>query len=107
LKKEKFETKWNEFQDIQYAIERQTGEPASEEKYRAEFEDLYFEVMTECDKMLTEADNKENQNFNSYKIPKSSTNSYQASVVKLVALKVPEFSGSYNEWATFMDVFGA
>jgi hypothetical protein len=61
-KKEKVETSWEEFQDIQYAIECQTEEPAAEEKYRAEFEDLYFEVMAECDKRLTEADNKENQN---------------------------------------------
>lgn len=105
-RKEKVETSWDEFQEIQYAMECQTEEPAAEEKYRAEFEDLYFEVMAECNKMLTEVGNKENKNSDS-KIPKSSTNSHQASVVKLAALNVPEFSGNYKEWTTFKDVFGA
>jgi len=33
--------------------------------------------------------------------------SHQASIVKLAALKVPEFNGNYQEWSTFNDMFTA
>jgi hypothetical protein len=89
----KIEENWEEFQNIQSIIEANVTEPTritAEENYRFEFEDLYFNVIVEGEKIIT------NQNARSDAKPESMAGSYQPSVVNLAALNVPEFQG----WAS-------
>jgi len=110
VRKQKIEECWDEFQNIQSAIEvKVTNEAAAavEENYRFEFEDLYFQAIADSEKMLNKAGHNINQNISNSELPGSTASSHQASIVKLAALNVPQFSGNYKEWSTFNDMFTA
>ncbi|KAL4099118.1 hypothetical protein QTP88_023596 [Uroleucon formosanum] len=110
VRKQKIEECWDEFQNIQSAIEvKVTNEAAAavEENYRFEFEDLYFQAIADSEKMLNKTGHNINQNISNSELPGSTASSHQASIVKLAALNVPQFSGNYKEWSTFNDMFTA
>ncbi|KAL4148855.1 hypothetical protein QTP88_003000 [Uroleucon formosanum] len=110
VRKQKIEECWDEFQNIQSAIEvKVTNEAAAavEENYRFEFEDLYFQAIADSEKMLNKTGHNINQNISNSEPPGSTASSHQASIVKLAALNVPQFSGNYKEWSTFNDMFTA
>lgn len=106
------------FEEVQSSIEEDTGLTDDSEKYRAEVEELYYITKANCDKIIKEEEPLGNnnhtrsngENFNnstadSNQVP--SLNSSFTPAVKLAALKIPKFTGSYAEWATFCDIFTA
>lgn len=112
--KELFES----FDEIQSSIEEENGLTEEGETYRAEIEELYYNTMANCEKIIKEMEPPENTNHahinretfnnsvnNSNQVP--SINSSLTPSVKLAALKIPKFTGSYEEWATFSDIFTA
>lgn len=114
VRKQKIEERWDEFQRIQSTIETKVTEKTAaetEEAYRFEFEDLYFQAVVDSDKIINKSGHSSNQktsnNSGNSEIPDSTASSRQASIVKLAALNVPEFSGNYKEWSTFNDMFTA
>ncbi|XP_022182788.1 uncharacterized protein LOC111042467 [Myzus persicae] len=111
---------WNEFQKIQQEIEQNAEDAHVEEAYRIEVEELYFDMMASCETLvekmkLSDETNVNEDEFNQRSSRQSTTiagrsgsgTSNQASIVKLAALSVPEYSGDYKEWATFHDMFVA
>jgi len=111
---------WNEFQKIQQEIEQNAEDAAAEEAYRIEVEELYFDIIASCEtwveKMkLSNEKNVDEDEANQTSSRQSANTSYksgsgtsnQASIVKLAALSVPEYSGDYKEWATFHDMYVA
>lgn len=119
VRKNKIDDDWDEFQKIQSTIEANITDEASitaTENYRIEFEDLYFHVIAAAERLLSRAIQDVNESRRSEESvnvtgnnrnPSSAGGSHQASIVKLAALNVPEFSGSYREWSTFNDMFTA
>jgi len=77
---------------------------AAEENYRFEFEELYFRAIAESEKVLIKNSREVCQKSS---VSKDETGGHQASIVKLVALNVPKFSGNYKEWSTFKYMFTA
>lgn len=120
IRREKAEESWEEFQEVQLKIEITNKTAiATEKAYRSEFEDMYYLAISGYEKIL-ENRNKSNgeysgeesnaENISHHSMGGSnggSCTSNQASIVKLAALNVPQFSGDYNEWSTFHDIFVA
>jgi len=86
--------------------------------YRDEFENLYISAVANCirlvkkhkkldepqsDQVSNEIKNNTAQNVSSVR----SSVRNQASVIKLVALEIPKFSGDYKQWSSFKDIFTA
>jgi len=118
VKKEKIEESWTEFQNIQSTIEQKSINPENEELYRDEFENLYYTAVAGYIRLVekykkvegpssvqvsNEIENNAGQSVSSA----ISSVSNQASIVKLAALNVPNFSGDYKAWSTFNDMFTA
>ncbi|XP_050055037.1 uncharacterized protein LOC114131043 [Aphis gossypii] len=118
VKKEKIEEGWTEFQNIQSTIEQKSINPENEELYRDEFENLYYTAVAGYIRLVekykkvegpssvqvsNEIENNAGQSVSSAR----SSVSNQASIVKLAALNVPNFSGDYKQWSTFNDMFTA
>lgn len=123
IRKEKIEETWSEYQRIQSEIEETEGvEMDEQDKYREEFEEMFFKAVGIA-KKLTEPvfDGKKVQpyrgidedgtcegNYRSIETTndiKDSGRKISRPPIRLSALNVPTFSGEYNEWATFHDIF--
>lgn len=102
---------------MQLQSEEENGANEDNEKYRDEFENLYFESMAKCEKVLKMIDNTgtnassanigSNANISVKNDIASGSNPNINSMVKLAALQVPQFSGAYTDWAAFHDIFSA
>jgi len=107
------------FDEIQTSIEDIIGITEEEEKYRGEVEELYYKTIASCEKLIKEEYFTENDHYvrsgGNYVFNNSATGSNQvpsfntslAPVVKLAALKIPKFTGTYAEWSAFNDIFTA
>lgn len=111
---------WDEFQKIQIEIEQNAEDALMEESYRIEVEELYFDMIARCETLVEkskvlneinvdedELNQRSSHQSTNISCKSGSGTSNQASIVKLAALSVPEYSGDYKEWATFHDMFVA
>src|ERR1700678_3158060 len=51
-RREKIKVIWDDFEQVQTQIEEEKGVSEESEKYRIEFEELYFKSMADCDKIM-------------------------------------------------------
>ncbi|KAF0747923.1 DUF1758 domain-containing protein [Aphis craccivora] len=86
----RIEERWDEFQRIQSTIETKVTEKTAaetEEAYRFEFEDLYFQAVVDSDKIINKSGHTSNQktsnNSGNSEIPDSTASSRQASILIL------------------------
>jgi len=102
---------------VQLQIEEEDSTNDDNERYRDEFENLYFENMAKSEKILKMADST-STNANSVNVGSNahisikndnaaSINPNVNSIVKLPPLEIPQFSGTYTEWAAYHDIFSA
>jgi len=112
VRREQIEDVWTEYEQVQSAIEMEEGSNIeTQNKYRAEFEDLYFKTIAIAGKIIIAAgwvvsqDENTNKNTNT-DIPNVCMNKVLSSI-KLSSLSVPVFTGNYQEWASFYDIFSA
>jgi len=112
VRREKIEESWAEYEQVQAAIEMEEGISIDvQNKYRMEFEDLYFKTIAAAEKIMIGAgstvsqDESRNKNSDT-DIPNACMNKV-LSTVKLTSLSVPEFTGNYQEWASFYNIFSA
>lgn len=113
---EKTTEAWHDFQQVQTQIEEE-GETADEsEKYRKGFEELYYDNVAKCNKMVRAAAPGVTSNSPSNRTSSFSTNddinSHSnlhpvQSALKLAAIEIPKFTGVYTEWAAFYDIYMA
>lgn len=101
LRTEKIREIWNEFDVVQNNIEAKDD---SEEnlRYRDTFINSYFDALTIAEERL------ENMcDINSQQVRSTYTldNNIQSASVRLKPLEVPIFTGKFDEWATFQDMF--
>lgn len=104
---------------MQLEIEEEMPNMSEEHKaYRNECEELYFQAVAECEKIINKSNNItiRNNEYNADSEEKidmtrssSHNDSYmpKSSVVKLAAINIPLFSGDYKNWSTFNDMFMA
>jgi ribosomal protein S17E len=119
IRAEKGREMWDDFQHVQSQIEELNGVDDNTERYRNEFEELYYINLAKCEKLLREAASRAASTLSNgvagnvtptiSDYAASRDNSVQSvqSTVKLAALQIPEFSGRYTEWASFYDIFTA
>lgn len=123
IRKEKIEETWSEYERIQSEIEETEGvEMDEQDKYREEFEEMFFKAVGIAKKLTepvfneqkvqpyrgTDEDGTCEGNYRSIETTtdiKDSDRKISRPPVRLSALNVPTFSGEYNEWATFHDIF--
>jgi len=118
-RRDKCEELWREYDKIQSEIEDEMPNMSEEhEAYRNEFEELYFQAIAECEKLIKKSNNITMPNSEHYidddekiDMTKSSSrnDSYmpKSSIVKLAAINIPVFSGDYKDWSAFNDMFMA
>ncbi|KAF0748793.1 Uncharacterized protein FWK35_00024408 [Aphis craccivora] len=118
-RRDKCEELWREYDKVQSEIEEEMPNISEEhEAYRNEFEELYFQAVAECEKIINKSNNITicNSEYNADSEEKidmtrslSHNDSYmpKSSVVKLAAINIPLFSGDYKDWSTFNDMFMA
>jgi len=114
FRREKIEDVWQEFEQVQSAIEVLLNEEENEDAttYRVDFEETYFKAISKCEDMMY-GKNKEAENV-IVTIQQGTTSSGSGfccnnsnAPIQLAAVNVPKFSGIYSEWPTFYDIFGA
>lgn len=113
---EKTTETWLDFQQVQLQIEEE-GETADEsEKYRNGFEQLYYDNVAKCNKIIRAASPGVISNSPSDRTSNESAsneiNSHPnihpvQSAIKLAAIEIPKFTGVYTEWAAFYDIYTA
>lgn len=100
-----------EFQLVQAAIEglEQVDQNENENTtYGEDFEELYFTIVTEAEKLLRASNKKEKDESVEIKDHTSDQNVAQPqAMIKLPAMDIPILSGQYEEWASFYDMFVA
>jgi len=113
---EKTAETWHEFQQVQAQIEEESETTNESEKYRSEFEELYYDNVAKCNKIIRAASPGINSNPSSNRTSNESNNdeanghaSLQPvqSAIKLAAIEIPRFTGVYTEWAAFYDIYMA
>ncbi|KAF0744804.1 Peptidase A2 domain-containing protein, partial [Aphis craccivora] len=123
VRKEKIEEIWSEYERIQSAIEDTEGVKMNEQdKYREEFEEMFFKAVGIAKKLTEPVVNEKEahpycgidedgtceRNYQSIETTsdiKDNSRKISRPPIRLSALNVPTFSGEYNEWATFHDIF--
>jgi len=109
IRRSKIEENWNEFQQVQAAIEEAAEAEQNKNEhflYREDFEELYFKIVTEASKLINAA-----KKIDINKMVVSDESRGDADVIqpqamiKLPALDIPIFSGQYEEWSSFYDIF--
>ncbi|XP_060846095.1 uncharacterized protein LOC132925744 [Rhopalosiphum padi] len=104
----KIEEAWQNFELVQTAIEELENNTSTTDhsQYRIDFENLFFETVAEAEQKISSI--RANQNETSFRNSNNgeSINS-TSSIIKLAALNIPVFNGSYNDWVSFKDIFTA
>lgn len=110
----KIEEIWSEFDQVQSVIEL-VGE--KNENYRIEFEETYFSAVALGESLLDSVGMKNvdpTENNSTTKVPTSHalncslTSCCNATApIQLSAIDVPKFSGAYEEWSEFYDIYTA
>jgi hypothetical protein len=106
LRKEKINEVWQDFETVQTSIEEISANEETE-KYRASFEDLYFESVAVCNNLIINHTEKSLNNDSSKASTVSAGTSTFMPMVKLAPLEIPNFTGIYSEWPAFHDIFSA
>jgi len=113
---EKTTETWLDFQQVQLQIEEEGETPDESEKYRNGFEQLYYDNVAKCNKIIRAASPGVISNLPSDRTSNESTsneiNSHPnihpvQSAMKLAAIEIPKFTGVYTEWAAFYDIYTA
>lgn len=104
---EKLDETFNEFDEIQHKIEESVGEKEQELeiKVRVEFENKYFDAVAKARSFLPQYKNLHNtiSNNNSHQNVVNPTSN--KTEIKLPALNLPSFSGTFSGWLSFYDSF--
>ncbi|CAI6362986.1 unnamed protein product [Macrosiphum euphorbiae] len=103
LRLEKIKELWTEFDLIQNNIEiKDTGN--DQLVYRDTFVDLYFDVVAKAETMVQGSNSV--CSMNKVSVP-GSYNDMQVGgpAIKMKPLEIPIFSGKFEEWSTFKDLF--
>lgn len=114
IRKAKIEENWYEFEKVQSAIEDNDEESRNTSEhypYRIEFENLYFRIMSEAEICIraskqesSKVETKNLINWGHSSEEKTQKNSTE-SIVRLAPLNIPVFSGKYDEWMSFKDIY--
>ncbi|XP_016664554.1 uncharacterized protein LOC107885426 [Acyrthosiphon pisum] len=124
-RREKNEDVWQEFEQVQSAIELLLNDEENEEttNYRVEFEDAYFNAISLCDDLMYDRNNEQIESQGNADVMRNSNMLVPApqmtassgggfccnnsnAPIQLAAISLPTFSGIYSEWPTYYDIFG-
>ncbi|KAL4123429.1 hypothetical protein QTP88_015607 [Uroleucon formosanum] len=109
LRQVKIEEAWQNFEVVQTAIEEleiSNDTNTDHSQYRIDFENLYFETVAEAEQKISSTRSNQNDTTVRSSDRGESINS-TSSIIKLAALNIPVFNGSYIDWVSFKDIFTA
>lgn len=99
----KIEPIYDRFNELQSEIEENTVEDRDDESNISEqFEDLYFNVVSYCKKIITHFNKRDMRSFG---ISQPNSHFQGSQQVKLPTIKLPTFNGSIENWLEFKDAF--
>ena len=94
---ERLEEIWNKYEEIQDRVESIDCDPSKYDDFRSEFETKFYDLNVKMQRIIDEHDAKSSEQV--------SLNSHNN--LKLPAIKLPIFSGQYDRWISFSDMFKA
>jgi len=111
VRKDKLEESWQDFRQIQAHTDTQKNTA-----YECEVENLYFEALTLATTCINNKQYNAIQNTSQLQLDNGGRQSSResteisgsqqpSSIVKLAPLNVPVFSGNYENWTSFHDMF--
>lgn len=112
----KLEELWKQFEDIQAEIEikmepieGKTQEEIDEANYaeREIVELVYYQAAAKIRQIIAEVRNQNIQEQQSQVRGMTEQRTVEEQQIKLPVLKIPEFTGEYDQWLTFKDLFKA
>lgn len=103
VRKDKLENWWNNYDEIQSQIEVIEQNPESEE--RGIFEATYFDLMTRLRSLIEGFQGNQDLQVPISNIVNNQHRGQEISRVKLPRLNLPVFSGKYQEWTSFSQMF--
>ncbi|XP_022173999.1 uncharacterized protein LOC111036312 [Myzus persicae] len=109
LRQVKLEEAWQSFKLVQTTMEEleiSNNTNTDHSQYRIDFENLFFETVAEAEQKLSSTRSNQNDTTVRSSDRGESINS-TSSIIKLAALNIPVFNGSYNDWVSFKDIFKA
>ncbi|XP_050549039.1 uncharacterized protein LOC126910474 [Daktulosphaira vitifoliae] len=109
LRREKLEEIWSEYQQVQSEIDIEENVDEEEQnKYREEFEDLYFEAQSKAVKLLEHPIESPIRKY-SDTLPMSRPNLISNCTphprINLPQITIPTFTGDHKQWPVFFDLF--
>jgi len=105
LRKEKIEQCWDEFNEIQNNLEALV-DSTEQRQYTDDFENAYFSVIAE-DKLTAQNYEEKQSSAKTENISIPSQSTVNALSIKMRLLEIPTFTGKFEEWSTFQDLFNS
>jgi len=115
-KKDNLEESWQDFPQIQAAVIELEDTQENTAAYECEVENLYFEASTSATTCTNNKQYNARQNTSQLQLDndgrqisrestQASGSQQPSSIVKLAPLNIPVFSGNYENWTSFHDMF--
>ena len=106
LRMERLEEIWNKYEEIQDRIESIDCDSFRHDDFRNDFETKFYELKVKMQRIVDKHDAKSSEQIHpTGSSEQGSLNSHNH--LKSPAIKLPNFSGQYDRWISFGDMFKA
>ena len=106
LPMERLEEIWNKYEEIQDRVESIDCDPSKHADFRSEFETKFYDLNVKMQRIIDERYAKSSEQVHPTDASEQgSLNSHNN--LKFHAIKLPIFSGQYDLWISFSDMFKA
>ena len=97
---------WNKYEEIQGRLEDIDSDSSKHDDFRNDFETKFYDLNVKMQRIIDEHDVKNSEEVHSTDASEQGNpNSHNSS--KLPAIRLPIFSGHYDHWISFSDMFRA
>ena len=102
----RFEEVWNKYEEIQDRLESIDCDPSKHDDFRNDSDTKFYDLNVKVQGIIDESDAKSSEQVHPTDASEQgSLNSHSS--LKLPALNLPIFSGQYDRWISFSDMFKA
>ena len=106
LRMGRLEEIWNKYEEIQDRLENIDCDSSKHDEFSNDFETKFYDLKVKMQRIIDEHDVKSSEQVHSTDtLEQGSSNLHNS--LKLPPIKLPIFSGRYDHWISFSDMFKA